>query len=85
MLTKQELLESYEDGLCEGMASVFLPVTVPWGRERRASQKKVLLVNADPHVLDGVGCFLIAWGLTVLLFRYKTRQRKASEEKPGQP
>ncbi|OGG46169.1 MAG: hypothetical protein A3F84_26175 [Candidatus Handelsmanbacteria bacterium RIFCSPLOWO2_12_FULL_64_10] len=65
MLKKQELLKSYEDGLREGMASVFLPVTVPWGRGRRMPQRKVLLMDSDPHVLDGVGCFLIAWGLTV--------------------
>ncbi len=65
MLTKQELLKSYEDGLREGMASVFLPVAVPWGRGRRMPQRKVLLADGDPHVLDGVGCFLMAWGLTV--------------------
>lgn len=28
--------------------------------------KKVLLVDGDPHILDEVGCRLIAWGLSVL-------------------
>lgn len=66
LLTEQELQQAYEDGLCEGLASVFLPgTTVPCGMGKEKPRGKVLLVAGDPHVLDGVGCCLIAWGLTV--------------------
>jgi len=60
-----DLRASYEARLREGMASVFHPVTCPQERRRRTPQRKVLLADTDPHVIDGVGCFLTAWGLAV--------------------
>lgn len=65
-LTEQELQRAYEDDLGKGLASVFLPgFTVPCGMGKERPRGKVLLADTDPHVIDSVGCFLEAWGLSV--------------------
>ncbi len=65
-MTPKKVLASYEDRLREDTATVFHPVTLPLERRRRRPPGNVLLVDGDPHILDEVGCRLVAWGLSVL-------------------